>query len=610
MKNLKQTLLAPLYMLCAGALVVASCVSETDPFASKSSDQEVQEGKGTLQIQLQGTDVTRATTPVSANEAKNYWITIYQNGVVHTQATQLSSLSSLFDAGYGYSLMAESCREADAEGNTDNPWGKPRYVGKSQSFAIVAGQTTTVPVTCKVANGGVTAYFDESITQNSNFSSGYSITINEKFPDGVTDRTLVFSDNSETVAYFNIPDGGREIECKVKAGDVEKTITQQLEVAKIKRLSVSYMSGSFSLEINVNDEEIYGEADVIVDEDPTIKDVEPTITTTHVYNNGILEGTTLTATDPSYYAGSTDATEWSAVVKNGDNVTVRTLSSGKGLLTSGATDVNWPYLPAGNYVLEYTFVNCKGKTETKSKAFTVLEPNIEAKLNALTSYSYATGDGTAKNIAQANACENKKIYAPTVTINVSEALAQNNNYGLTTTFNTNNQTQTKAKTAVFADYTVNDLKAYSLSATVAFAGRNYNANKTVYITGIPYTANPPSSSDWTSSGNVDWNSDHARLGAGTAGEQSIVKSFYVPGNVDVEAQVSAYTHGSAVGTTYTFYIAGVDVHHVTVNGTTSEDSNVTKQGTLTSSNSTVKCNNSYGMGLTHTKIYKVSVNYR
>lgn len=609
MKNLKQTLLAPLYMLCAGALVVASCVSETDPFASKSSDQEVQEGKGTLQIQLQGTDVTRATTPVSANEAKNYWITIYQNGVVHTQATQLSSLSSLFDAGYGYSLMAESCREADAEGNTDNPWGKPRYVGKSQSFAIVAGQTTTVPVTCKVANGGVTAYFDTSITSNASFS-GYSITINEKFPDGETDRKFEFRDNSEKIAYFNIPEGGREIECIVKAGDITKTITQKLEVAKIKRLSVSYMSGSFSLEINVNDEEIYGNADVTVDEDPNIKDVEPTITTTHVYNNGILEGTTLTATDPSYYAGSTDATEWSAVVKNGDNVTVRTLSSGKGLLTSGATDVNWPYLPAGNYVLEYTFVNCKGKTETKSKAFTVLEPNIEAKLNALTSYSYATGDGTAKNIAQANACENKKIYAPTVTINVSEALAQNNNYGLTTTFNTNNQTQTKAKTAVFADYTVNDLKAYDLSATVAFAGRNYNANKTVYITGIPYTANPPSSSDWTSSGNVDWNQDHARLGAGTAGQQSIVKSFYVPDNVDVDAHVRAYTHGSAVGTTYTFYIAGQDVHHVTVNGTTSEDSNVTKQGTLTPSNSTVKCNNSYGMGLTHTKIYEVTVNYR
>jgi len=609
MKNLKQTLLAPLYMLCAGALVVASCVSETDPFASKSSDQEVQEGKGTLQIQLQGTDVTRATTPVSANEAKNYWITIYQNGVVHTQATQLSSLSRLFDAGYGYSLMAESCKEADAEGNTDNPWGKPRYMGMSQSFAIVAGQTTTVPVTCKVANGGVSAYFDTSITSNASFS-GYSITINEKFPDGETDRKLEFKDNSEKIAYFNIPEGGREIECIVKAGDVTKTITQKLEVAKIKRLSVSYMSGSFSLKINVNDEEIYGEADVIVDEDPNIKDVEPTITTTHVYNNGILEGTTLTATDPSYYAGSTDATEWSAVVKNGNGVTVRTLASGMGTLTSGATDVNWPYLPAGNYVLEYTFVNCKGKTETKSKAFTVLEPNIEAKLNALTSYSYATGDGTTKSIAQANACENKKIYAPTVTINVSEGLAQNTNYGLTTTFNTNNQTQTKTNNAVFADYTVNDLKAYDLSATVSFAGRSYSANKTVYITGIPYTANPPSSSDWTSSGNVDWNSDHARLGAGTAGEQSIVKSFYVPGNVDVDAYVSAYTHGSVVGTTFTFYVAGVDVHHVTINGTGDEDSNVTKQGTLTSSNSTVKCNNSYGMGLTHTKIYKVSVNYR
>ena len=625
MRKLKQTILAPLYMLCAGAMAVSSCMNEADPFALSPADQEAEgEEMGSFEVLLQGSNATRATTTVSADEAKKYWITIYKGTDKYTPATQLGELSNRLNAGYGYSLMAESILETEAE-SANQGWGKRRYMGKSQSFAIVAGQTTKVNVSCKVANGGVSAYFDNTITDN---FTNYSITINEKFADGEARNFTFNSTNcdhkvgdviqSGQIAYFNIPEAGRSIEYTVTAGSVEKKFTQELEVAKIKRLSVSYKSGSFTLEIDVEDEEIYADANVTVEPDPSISDNVPTITTENKYENGELVGTELTATDPSYYAGTTGVTEWSAVVKNANGETLRTLPSAKGTLTSGANDTNWPYLPVGNYVFEYTFENFKGVVETKTTTFSITEqPNFQVSLNALTSYSYATGDGTTKDIAQANACENNKIYAPTVTVTgISDALAQNERYGLTTTFNTRNQTQTKTKTAVFADYTVSDLKSYSLSASATFAGRTLSATKTVYITGIPYSAEPPSTSNgWSKkNGTVEWENDFVRLGSWSEDDR-ISKSFYVPSNTDVSAYVYAVLDPRTVGTTFKFYVAGVELHKYEAPGkaaqTATKPTSATVNGTLTTSNSTVECYNSYGGGAySCTRVYKVTVQYR
>ena len=604
MKTIKLIHLSLITLLYAGVMVLASCANEVDPFASGS--QKTGEGTGTLQVELNGNGATRASVPVSAAEASKYLITIYKGSDVYTPATPLGDLNTRMNAGYGYSLMAESCSEEVAE-SANEGWGKRRYVGRSQSFAIIAGQTTKVSVPCKVANGGVSAYFDKTITDN--FAGNYNITITAGERSFVFDYSNCDKKNGDVIengqiAYFNIPEAGRTISYTVKVGSVTKTLTQALEVAKIRRLAVSYKSGSFTLEINVEDEDIYFDTNVTVEPDPSLSDKIPEITTQNVYENGVLVGTTLSATEPAY------DTEWTAVVKDGNGTTVRTLSSAKGTLTSGADDAEWPYLPTGNYALEYTYENFKGIVETKTKTFSITEePNFQVSLNALTSYSYAIGDGTTKNITQANACENNKIYAPTVTVTgISDALIAK--YGLTTTFN--NETKQKTKVAVYADYTVSDLKAYNLSATAAFSGRTISAAKTVYITGIPYAAVPPTQNNgWSKkNGGVDWNSDHVRLGNGTAGEQRIAKSFYVPGNVNVSAYVKADTHGSVVGTTFTFNIAGEGKITTTVSGTGDKATNTTVDGTLTTSNSTIECINSYGLGLTRTQVSNVTVNYR
>ncbi|MBR4645068.1 MAG: DUF4493 domain-containing protein [Bacteroidaceae bacterium] len=613
MKKIHLSLITLLY---AGVMVLASCANEVDLFSSVG--QKPEEGMGTLEISLEGNVATRATTKVSPEEAKKFLITIFKGtSEVIQEATPLENMgtSPRLNAGYGYSIMAESCTESDAENAEDEnqiKWGKRRYVGRSQSFAIIAGETTKVSVPCKVANGGVSAYFDPTIT--SHFTD-YSIAIIKD--DTQPRENLVFNSSNcdykdgddikqRQIAYFNIPAEGRSIHYSVTVGSVTKEYVQVLEVAKIKRIAVSYKSGTFSLEINVEDEEMYMTDEVTIEPDPSIHDNVPVVTTENKYENGELVGTTLSATDPSYDVG---ATGWSALVKNASGDVVRTLSSAKGTLTSGYDDANWPYLPMGNYVLEYTFENFKGIMETKETAFSITEqPNFQVTLNALTSYSYATGDGTTKDVAQANACANNKIYAPTVTVTgISNALLVAK-YGLSITYN--NETKNNTKQAVYSDLT-KDPGSYTLTASVTFAGLEKNVSKTVYITGIPYEAAPPTTGNgWTNpNGQVNWNSDHARLGAGTAGEQRIVKSFNIPANVNVAAYVKADTHGSAVGTTFTFYVAGVDKHHVTVNGTGDKSSDTTVYETLTPSKNTVECLNSYGMGLTHTKVYKVTVKY-
>jgi hypothetical protein len=598
MKAVKHFHLSLISLLCAGVALLASCANEMDPFAS--AGQKAGEGTGTLEISLVGNAPTRATTKVSTEEAKKFLITIFKGDEVVTPATPLEELNTRLNAGYGYSLSAQSCTEEVAESANDG-FGKRRFVGKSQSFAIIAGETTKVNVPCKVANGGLSVYFDKTITDNFN---SYSVTITEGTRSIVFDASNSDKKNGDViengaVAYFNIPEAGRTISYTVKAGSVTKTFTQEVAVAEVNRISISYKSGSFTFEINVEDQEIFITDEVTIEPDPSLSDNKiPEITTQNVYENGVLVGTTLSATEPA------PDTEWTGIIKNGSGVTVRTLSSAKGTLTSGADDAEWPYLPTGNYALEYTYENFTGIVVTKTKTFNITEqPNFQVSLNALTSYSYAVGDGTTKNIDQANACENNKIYAPTVTVTgISDALIAK--YGLSTTYN--NETKTNSKVATYADYTVTENKSYTLTASATFAGRTINANKTVYITGIPYAAAPPTRTDWTGSAN-SWSDERVRLHGNT-----ITKTFYLPASTNVAVTQNVMVRSATIGTTYNLQISSQNQCSINPAYNTNVTNTDTYTSTMTAADPTVKCVSSYGnagsLG-TRAEIRSITVKY-
>lgn len=333
----------------------------------------------------------------------------------------------------------------------------------------------------------------------------------------------------------------------------------------------------------------------------------PNISAQHVYSNGILQGTSVTISNAPI-----EGREWNAVVKNSGNNTVRNIS-GTGTLISSEQDQNWPYLPKGNYTVEYKYTTSNGKVITKSQSFSITEdPQFSVTTTAYTSFSYYKGDGVSRNITTANSLDNMTIYEPKITINnVAPKLFENPNYSFKVS-NSFNGIQTSYNSGVYSysNYTVGSYAAYTLIGTVEFDGVTRTSNKTVYITGLPYSATPPTQTDWTGSANA-WNSDFVRLHKTT-----ITKQFYCPEDINTSVTHNVYVRRATVSTTYELLCSGTSIKSITPKYMTSINDGNSYATLLKASNPTVACKNSYGNPNTlvsegtHAKIYSITVQYR
>ena len=347
---------------------------------------------------------------------------------------------------------------------------------------------------------------------------------------------------------------------------------------------------------------------------------QPTITSQHVYSSGILQGTEVSLTAP------VPDSEWSATITNAAGKTVRTLSKGNGTLRSGASDASWPYLPKGAYTVNYTFLTANGKEISSSVSFQITEnPEFGLTHHAASSYTYYLGDGVEKNIVRANATEAFTVTAISSAVTgISAAILNNTNYAVSYTNDFGGSIKASSNSSV----TYNDKKysatgAYTLGATATFDGVTRNASKRIYITGLPYTAVPPTKNDWD--GDADnWNyskNNHigVRLGKMT-GNQQISKSFNIPANVDVNVKQDVDVHTSTIGTTYTLYAGGTSIFNLEAGGKAASENchedKGTYPGTLTVDNPSVVCDNSYGNAPffetygTHLLIREITVKYR
>jgi hypothetical protein len=301
------------------------------------------------------------------------------------------------------------------------------------------------------------------------------------------------------------------------------------------------------------------------------------------------------------------------VVKNSAGTVVRSVQ-GKGTLYSSEQDANWPYLLRGDYSLEYTFVSSNGREVTKTQSFNLNEkPELSVTITALTSFSYYKGDGVACDITAANLCEPYKVYAPTIKINgIATEILKNPNYSFVVS-NSFNGTLSKNVDGVYSynDYTVSGYGAYSLTANVTFDGTVRSGVKSVHITGLPYSAIPPTQSDWTGSA-AQWNSSYVRL----QDQQTITKRFHCPENINVRVEHDVRVRRHTTNTTYELRCSGTTLKSVkggSVQSTVTDAGSYT--GVLTSTDPTVSCYNSYGqnnIGLegTNAQVKKIKVDYR
>ena len=324
----------------------------------------------------------------------------------------------------------------------------------------------------------------------------------------------------------------------------------------------------------------------------------PKAAVNHVYNQGILMGTRLSLSNAPF-----EGKEWSAVVKNSNSTVVRTLQ-GTGNLTSTEEDAAWPYLPQGGYTVEYSFDNSNGKRITKTMQFNVVEkPTFTVSTYAYTSFSYYKGDGVERDIETANSLHNMTIYEPRITINgIDSKILKSPNYTFTSQIS-NVSSSVKGRDGAVITYnnaTVSNLGAYSLTGLVSFDGTSVSAVKTVYITGIPYNAEPPTQANgWT--GSASWNSGYAQLN-----KQTISKSFYCSENINVNVIHSYNIPNSFLSPGQ--YKLDCSGSAITIKGdrwSSTSAKNAPNAMTLKSSNPVVSCQSTNG----NVRVERIAVEY-
>ena len=352
----------------------------------------------------------------------------------------------------------------------------------------------------------------------------------------------------------------------------------------------------------------------------------PTVSASHIYTDNVLQGTRVTLT-----GAPIEGKNWTATIKNSAGTTVRTLS-GTGNLTSAETDASWPYLPKGNYTVTYNYTTSNGKAMTGSLILTVpqMTRNFTPSLSAYTSYSYYVGDGVTQSISNANTCANNIIYAPTVRISgIANAILNNSHYTFTVTpSGFTNSLKSKADGVyTYNNTTADTWQAYTLSASVSFDGVTANTgNKTVYITGLPYSVAPPTNSGshaWSEvqgGGKIKWNSGNVALGdGGTATADPMVKSpsFYLPNAINVTLSAAGTLHTRQVAVYYratlTMYVGDSSVWEQTSpqKSTTAANFNPVINTSLSGSSNYVKFSTDTRTALSgYAYITSVSLQYR
>lgn len=344
----------------------------------------------------------------------------------------------------------------------------------------------------------------------------------------------------------------------------------------------------------------------------------PTVSTKCEYVNNILEGTSMTLSN-----APVPAKLWSVVVKKG-GTSVRNVS-GTNNLSSPETDSSWPYLPKGSYTVEYSYTTSNDKTISgNSVGLTITEnPILSLTVGGYSAHTqYEAG-----NVDAANGCDRKTVYNPSAKLNVAEKLFTNNNYsGLGSYSRTFDNGTAQKETATtnaptWENYTDVAVSAnlYRLSVTAKFDGAEKSAYKDFRITGLPVTYEPPTTEEWVGHNSpITWKNDnndkYVQLGRDDANfEQQYVTcdNFSIPKGVYIALGYKVYVRAGLVKTTFTASAGGTTLFEVT-QGRYSEDTynSTARHKQLTDNMTTqMKCNNSYGEGVSHSKVYKLEYKY-
>ena len=331
---------------------------------------------------------------------------------------------------------------------------------------------------------------------------------------------------------------------------------------------------------------------------------KPVITPKHVYDNGILVGTKVTLTAP------VSDKAWSAVIKNVNGETVRTLAEDTGTLTTDQTDSNWPYLPKGNYTVEYTYTTANGKQMHASSPFAITEePQFSVTLDANSTYSYYL----AGDVDKANSMDKNAVTGIVCQIHgILSSILTNDKYGFSLNNNFNGTiASTNENVANYNNISINQLGESELTTSVTFDGVTKVANKKVWITGLPFRHEPPTTSLWSKDGDVTNEDGYALFGKWSGGSQKLTyNDVNIPAGTKMSLAYKIRMRSEPVATVFTISANNQTIFTDRVSGTAGEKR---PEGSTTFTNSgnttQIICNNSYGAGLTFSELYLIALSY-
>lgn len=494
----------------------------------------------------------------------------------------------------------------------------PYYMGTAQA-TVSRDSATNVDIPCRVANALLSVRFGADEEESRRFDRFYedygvlvrigtkSMAIEEANPAS----SIYFPAGSspELEFYGRLKfDNGRFVKMQLSSS----LLPESLSAAEHAIVTLTLPDPESSLNVNISKVEV---EDVTMDETIPLSWLPvPTATPVHQYDsNGYLVGTNVTFSN--CYPGM----NWKAVLLNSNGEEIRAVEGQGELLSAYESSDQWPYLPQGNYTAHYYFVIDGAAKKISSRDFTVVQPQIEVSAGGYSSYTkYLEGD-----IAAANACNNKTIYEPTVRMHVSENLLLNSKYSYTFNFVFEGATTPVDRGRnSFRNVNIEKLeprsKSYEVVASASFDGAVAEARHRVYITGIPFHFEPPTTAEWETVNDVTDEDGYALLGDFSwTTDQRMIYKVYVPVGTLLTLDYSFETCvvWASTNTTTISSQNVVWVQETVKAGALETEKKVSKAGSLDISTDTdvissVICTNAYAAEESYTKLFKIGMKYR
>ncbi|MBP3481841.1 MAG: hypothetical protein J6K28_00400 [Alistipes sp.] len=228
------------------------------------------------------------------------------------------------------------------------------------------------------------------------------------------------------------------------------------------------------------------------------------------------------------------------------------------------------------------------------------------KLSYTAHSSYNSSDGS---ISKSNTADGASIWFNDIALNDNYLKDNLTDGNITIVYGSNSET-----TAFVGNKTYEKLTPAQYGCYIEVKLNNgytlRSAACDIAVTGIPYTLDVASNDGtWEQSGSVSWGKDSSvQFGKG-GGSGSITKRFYAPADINAKVTSTGSANSGVSQTTFTLSCSGATLVSIRPSRYKTENYSFDDNAVIRSSDSTIKFDNSYGLGATGANLHSFHIEY-